>query len=178
MMTVTILNEITEHCACPLTAVDVFSDNISCDDNDHVIYRVGLATSMELHAEEIHTVLNEWITQTSTLVVNGSLLLVDHTCPLILSSFNDPICSSTSAASPDVDSKNFIPLLAVIISFIVIGGVFIIILVIILMIKCRGKTDKIRYALSLTFFDGMRIQFLLCNFLSDYMLTGQEETQL
>lgn len=153
-MTATIVNEITRYCACSLSAVDIFSDTISCDNNDHVIYRAGLAASM-LDAEETHTILNEWLTQTSTLALDGSLLQVDHNCPLVLSSFDDPICSSTTVVSPDVDSSSdgsIIPLLAGIIGGIIIGGVLTTILVVILVIMCRGKTDKIRYALSVNVF--------------------------
>ena len=148
------MNEIVEHCACPLSTADVFSDTISCDNTGHVIYRAGLATSTQLDAEKIRTILNEWFAQTSMLSVDGSVLQVDQSCPLILSSFNDTICGSTSDMSPDVDStsdQNVVPLLAGIVGGIIVGAVIITIMVVILVVKCRGKTDKIRYALEISF---------------------------
>ena len=153
VITPAIVNDIIEHCTCPLSTADTFSDTISCDNEDHVIYRAGFTTSARLDAEEILTILNAWAAQTSTLVVDGSPLQVDHNCPLVLSSFDDPTCSSTSSGSPDSDSNiDVIPVLAGIIGGIIIGGVLITILIVILVIKCRGKTDKIRYAPPLSIF--------------------------
>ena len=154
MVTAIIVNEIAGHCACPFSAVDVFSDTISCDDTGHVIYRAGLATSTQLDVEEIRTILNEWFAQTSALTVDGSVLRVDQSCPLIFSSFGDAICVSTNDVSPDTDStsdQNIVPLLAGIVSGIIIGAVIITIMIVILVVKCRGKTDKIRYALKISF---------------------------
>ena len=148
MMTAAIVNDIIGHCACFLSSVDLFSDTISCDNKDHVIYRAGLSTSAQLATEEILTILKEWTAQTSTLVVDGSSLQIDRSCTLVLSSFDDPTCDSTSASPPGAGSNSdVIPILAGIIGGIIIGGVLITVLVVILVIKCRGKTDKIRYAL-------------------------------
>jgi len=147
-MTVAIVNEITEQCACSLSTMDVFGDSISCDNAGAVIYRGGFGTSTQLDAEEISTILSRWIAQTSMLTVDGSPLQIDHNCPLILSSFDDPTCSSTSPDVPISPSseQNIAPLLAGI-----IGGVIVLVVcatvTVILVIKCRGKTDKIRYAL-------------------------------
>lgn len=151
MMTAAIVNDIIGHCACPLSSVDLFSDTISCDNKDHVIYRAGLSTSAQLATEEILTILKEWTAQTSTLVVDGSSLQIDHSCILALSSFDDPTCGSTSPPGAGSNS-DVIPILAGIIGGIIIGGVLITVLVVILVITCRGKTDKIRYALPLSIF--------------------------
>lgn len=168
-ITSAIVDSIIEHCACSLSTADTFSDTISCDNEDHVIYRAGLTTSARLDAEEILTILNAWATQTSSLVVDGSPFQVDHNCPLVLSSLDDPTCSSsTSSGSPASDSNsNVIPVLAGIIGGIIIGGVFITILIVILVIKCRGKTDKIRYALPLSIFRCKYVCsfYFLCNIL-------------
>lgn len=154
MVTATIVNEITEHCTCPLSTVDVFSDTISCDDTGHVIYRAGIATSMQLDSDELRIILNDWFTETSTLTVDGSVLQVDQSCPLMFSSFDDATCGSTSDMSPGVDSttdQNIVPLLAGIVGGIVVGAVIITIMIVVLVVKCRGKTDKIRYSLEISF---------------------------
>ena len=148
-MTATIVNEISEHCTCPLSTVDVFSDTISCDNTGLVTYRAGIATSTQLNSDEIRIILNDWFTETSTLTVDGSVLQVDPSCPLIFSSFDDAICDSTSDMSPDVDSTTDqnVVLLAGIVGGIVVAAVIITIMIVILVVKCRGKTDKIRYVL-------------------------------
>lgn len=159
VVTAMIINGIGGECGCPLSAVDIFSDDISCGSTGHVIYRAGLAASSQLDTEQLHTALNEWIAQTSTLVIDNSLLQVDHDCPLVLSSFDDPICSSTTTESPDTNSnsdRNIIPLLVGAIGGIIVGAVSITIVIVILIVKCRGKTDKIRYALNGKFMDYSR----------------------
>ena len=154
MVTATIVNEIAEHCTCPLSTMDVFGDTVSCDNTGHVIYRAGIATSTQMDSDELRIILNDWFTETSTLTVNGSVLQVDQSCSLIFSSFDDAACGTTSDMSPDVDSttdQSVIPLLASIVGGIVVGAVIITIIIVILVVRCRGKTDKIRYALEINF---------------------------
>ena len=145
-MTATVVNDIAEHCGCPLSSANVFDDGISCDNAGHVIYRAGVTTSAQLNAEELSSVLDEWFTQTSMLTVDGSILQVDRSCPLILTSFDDPICRTTTSPDSSNSEQNVVPLLAGIIGGIIIGAVIVTILAVILVVKCRGKTDKIRYA--------------------------------
>ena len=176
-MTAAIVNDIIGHCACPLSSVDLFSDTISCDNKDHVIYRAGLSTSAQLDTEEILTILKEWTTQTSTLVVDGRSLQIDRSCTLVLSSFDDSTCDSTSANPPGAGSNSdVIPILAGIIGGIIIGGVLITVLVVILVIKCRGKTDKIRYVLPLSIFRCKYVCSFSCNTSYLCVLTGRVET--
>lgn len=151
-MTATIVNEISRHCNCSLSTVDTFSTNILCSDSGDVVYRGGLGASTQLSIEVIQTVLKEWIAQTSMLIVNGSQLQVDHDCPLVLSSFDDPICDSTSADTPvpqDSSDNSIIPILVGVICGVIIGAVLITSAIVILVAKCRGKTDQIRYAIHL-----------------------------
>ena len=108
-----------------------------------MIYRAGLGASIQLDSDEIQAALSEWIAQTSMLIVDGSPLQVDRTCPLILSSFDDPVCGSTSDEAP-ASSKNIVPILAGVISSVIIGAVVITIVIVVLVVKFRGKTDKIR----------------------------------
>ena len=146
MVTAAVVSDIAEHCGCPLSSANVFDDIISCDNTGHVIYRAEVTTSTQLDIEEIRSVLDEWFTQTSSLTVDGNVLQVDRSCPLILTSFDDPICRTTTSPDSSNSNQNVVPLLAGIIGGIIFGAVIVTILAVVLMVKCRGKTDQIRYA--------------------------------
>ena len=93
--------------------------------------------------------MNNWIEQSTALIINGDTLEIDinPSCPLLISSLTEPACGDISGGTSEPTSETSAPLLAGIIAGVCVLLVVIVVLIIIVVFKCRGKTDKIRYAL-------------------------------
>ena len=140
------ISDISNACGCSLSIEDIFNDAITCD-TDNMVYRAGIGATSQLSANNVVTIMNNWIEHSSALLIDGDTLEIDFdpSCPLVISSLTEPVCGSSDGTSGS--SKTSAPLLAGIIVGVCIVLVVTVILIVILVFKCRGKTDKIRYAL-------------------------------
>ena len=140
-----IVTDISQNCNCPLTTEDVFGDTILCGAGS-MVYRAGIGATSQLSATDITTIMNNWMEQSSVLIIDGDTVEIDFdpSCPLLISSLTEPVCDGSDGTSRSSASA---PLLAGIIVGVCVVLIVMVILIFIVMFKCQRKTDKIRYAL-------------------------------
>ena len=59
----------------------------------YVTYRANIAPTGQLNRTELEAVLREWLAVHRAILLQGELLSVDNTCPIIINSFDDEQCT-------------------------------------------------------------------------------------
>jgi len=144
-ITTAIVTNIAENCGCPLFTEDVFGDAIICDTGS-MVYRAGIGATSQFSIDDITNTLNNWIEQSSVFIVHGDMVEIDSdpSCPLLISSLNEPACGDSDGTSGSSTPASL--LAGIIIGMCAVLAV-IVTLIVIVVFKCRRKTDKIRYGL-------------------------------
>lgn len=66
----------------------------------YVTYRARIEGTSERNSSSLISLIEEWVRGGgASIIVNGVLLTIDPTCSVVISSFGDPECS-TSSSSP------------------------------------------------------------------------------
>ncbi len=75
----------------------------------HVTYRASIAPTGQLNRSMLEAVLREWPAIHKAILLQGELLSVDDTCPVIISSFHDEGCAHDEPVKITADMN--VPLL-------------------------------------------------------------------
>ena len=154
-----VASELRRRCQCSVSAAYITAAQLSCDPqiSDDVIFRAILSSTTAVSDTEFISILQEWVTsKTAKVAVGGVSLNIDAMCQVLLQSFSDPVCpSSTSIESttfgPKVDesSSSTLNIVAPIVG--AIAGAVVLILIVIIAIQIfnrrhnKGRRYEFRY---------------------------------
>ena len=127
---------------------------LSCDPqvSEDVIFRAILSSTAAVSNTDFISILQEWVTsKTAKVAVGGVSLSTDAMCQVLLQSFSDPICpsstSTTSGPKVDENSSSTLNIIAPIVG--AIGGAVVLILVVIIAIQifnhCHNKGGRYEF---------------------------------
>ena len=86
---------IRQRCCCEFPSTLITRAHFTCPSShpppphpQHVTYRASIAPTGQLNRTMLEAVLREWPAIHRAILLQGELLSVDHTCPVIISSFD------------------------------------------------------------------------------------------
>ena len=93
-----IISNLVPHCGCGLTEDHVTQRGFQCfpSSPQAVTYRAELWGTREASVEDLLQDMQQWIQDGATFNIQFQILEVDGSCDLVISSFTDPECTSTS----------------------------------------------------------------------------------
>ncbi len=146
-----VASELRRRCQCPVSAAYITAAQLSCDPqvSNDVIFRATLSSTTAVSNTDFISILQEWVTSKTAKVAVGAVSLnIDAMCQVLLQSFSDPICLSSSSLEsttpgPKVDesSSSTINIVAPIVGAIA-GAVVLILIVIIAIQICNRRHNK------------------------------------
>ena len=134
-------------CSCDLMRDDVITDGgFLCfkESSFYVTYRAHLHGTSEVSALEFASFIEKWLMSGELLNLGAQLLSVDVHCPVVISTLDEPECSSTTSLTSTIadDGKGFPTVtisISVVIPFLV---VFTLVLVTIMIIRFTKKAQS------------------------------------
>ena len=139
-----VVQDINQLCQCGLSAERITESAFQCFENSdqQVTFRARLHGTAQVTSSQLLTYLETFVSQTdSTIAVQGLRLDVDRSCPVVINSFGDPQCTSTTTA--DNTAAIIGGVVAVIVVMILAVTVIIIITIVAFVIRSRSARSSI-----------------------------------
>ena len=97
-----VVQDINELCQCGLSAEHITKGAFQCFENSEqqVTFRARLHGTAQVTSSQLVAYLEIFVSQTdSTIAVQHLRLNVDRSCPVVINTFGDPQCTSTTIAN-------------------------------------------------------------------------------
>ena len=112
---------IGQRCCCESPSTLITRAHFTCPSShpppphpQHVTYRASIATTGQLNRTMLEAVLREWPVIHRAILLQGELLSVDDTCPVIISSFEEEECLVVISSNlPRVSLEAFLAAISV-----------------------------------------------------------------
>ena len=118
-----VLEELTSSCdECGITSDIIDKPSFACypESPTYVTYRARLEGTSETDSGSLISLIEDWVSGGTSIIVTGVLMTVDSECSVAISSLNEGECSSTTTSSSQSPSD----------TAAIIGGVVAVILII------------------------------------------------
>lgn len=98
-----LINKIEDHCKCDFTHHYIRDGNLQCfpqSQDGAVTYRTKITETPMASITDLMSHLLNFLSSTETIAVWDSLLKIDDSCPVRISSLEDPECDSSGLELP------------------------------------------------------------------------------
>ena len=142
---------IEKECNCVLKEEAIDQDHLLCDQSqsNNTVFRAKLATNQLTH-EHLLMIIQSLVTGGRLTLNDSTVLRLDSSCPVKISTFNDPLCTSSAITNnvEDEMQSNKSPPIAEIVGIVVAIIVTVVLLVFVLLLVLYWRT-KHRYIANL-----------------------------
>ena len=101
-ITSAVLEELTSSCdECGITSDIIDKPSFACypESPTYVTYRARLEGTSETDSGSLISLIQDWVSGGTSIIVTGVLMTVDSECSVAISSLNEGECSSTTTSS-------------------------------------------------------------------------------
>ena len=136
-----LLTFIEQGCNCSFPSTFITRSRFICHPpphpQHHVTYRASIAPTGQLNRTELEAVLREWLAVHRAILLQGELLSVDNTCPIIINSFDDEQCTHDPITTtlPTSDTHQVMVSLSVFMSTVLFTAVLAAMVVVVIVIS-------------------------------------------
>ena len=143
-------------CSCEFTSNNIINDAFSCQGSqgqlrNTVVYRAMITLQVPASitdADNIVTIINQWVQTEPRVRVDGVILDVDPDCPTMLDSFNSDDCVIEGPSNPTSSSSSPV---GIIIGVVVAAVVVVIVVIIIILAIGMYRRHKSAYRYKIMF---------------------------
>ena len=103
--------ELQHSCVCSITKDNIAHEPfLVCSDiaSHFVTYRSGLSGTSDIDSQMLISYIEDWVSSSPNVNVQGTLIKVDSECPVSITSYNDDLCSdvvTTTSKNPTSNSN-------------------------------------------------------------------------
>ena len=146
-ITSAVLEELTSSCdECGITSDIIDKPSFACypESPTYVTYRARLEGTSETDSGSLISLIEDWVSGGTSIIVTGVLMTVDSECSVALSSLNEGECSSSTTTSSSQSPSDTAAIIGGVVAVILIIAitVIIIIAIIALVMKNRRSIQK------------------------------------
>ena len=144
-ITSAVLERLTGSCGST-GCVDAIIDQqtFSCDSKypTYMTYRARLVATSETDSDALISLIEGWVSEGASIIVNGVLMTVDSECPVAISSLTNRVCEPPQQPTTptSLGSDRIIAIIGGVVAIILVAGVIIVISALVLK-KCREHSS-------------------------------------
>ena len=128
---------------CGITSDIIDSESFSCSSDSpmHVTYRARLKGTSEISSTALVSVIEDWVSSGSSVIVTGVRMMLDSECPVAISSLDERECQSPANESSSNNTAIIGGIVAAVIAVLIISTtVVIVVIVVILILRNRRRS--------------------------------------
>ena len=137
-----VLEELTASCAeCGITDDIIDKQSFACfpESPTYVTYRARLEGTSETDSGSLISLIEEWVSGGTSIIVTGVLMTVDSECPVAISSLSEGECSTTTDST--TTNTTLPTIIGGVVASLFIIALSVVIIVVSLVIKSRRKAS-------------------------------------
>ena len=137
-----VIEELTASCAeCGITDDIIDKQSFACfpESPTHVTYRARLEGTSETDSGSLISLIEEWVSGGTSIIVTGVLMTVDSECSVAISSLSEGECSTTTDST--TTNTTLPTTIGGVVASLLIIALSVVIIVVSLVIKRRRKAS-------------------------------------
>ena len=125
---------------CGITSDIIDSESFSCSPESlmHVTYRARLKGTSVISSTALVSVIEDWVSGGSSVIVTGVRMTLDSECPVAISSLDEPECQSPANESSSNNVAIIGGIVAAVIAVLIIS-ITVVIVVLLILRNRRGS---------------------------------------
>ena len=141
------LDHLALECDCTLEEEAIDQDHLLCDQlqSNKTVFRAEISTYQLTH-NDLLIIVQNMVSSGRLILDDSTIFRLDNSCPVEISSFNDPLCAQPTTDSVEeskAKSKKSSPTAAIVGSVVpIVMAIIVVILVLILMLYWRTKVKN------------------------------------
>lgn len=143
MITSAVFDHIVKECDCIIEEEAIDQDHLVCDRSqlNIIVFRAKIATH-QLTRDNLFTIIQSLVTAGRLMLSDSTILRLDNSCPVEISSLNDPVCTSpiTENVEDEETQSNENSPTAIIAGIVVATIVVIVMLLFVLLLMLYWRT--------------------------------------
>ena len=135
-----VIDIVTERCGCAFTEDYISNEQLLCDPSNPLlaVYRAMISSTNIILADDVVTIIEQWISSGATVNTGLFIVMFDSTCPVRISNTSDPICETiTVPTTPSVSSQSSGTIIGVVVAVVI--AVLLLVAVIIVWLRWAYK---------------------------------------
>ena len=142
-----LLEQLKLSCAeCSSDTIDMQSFSCYEESPTHITYRARLESTSEIDSGTLISMIEEWVSGGTSLIVTGIRMTVDSDCSVAISSPDEPECSPSPITTENATNiSSFVAGLVVIVIVIIVATAALILIVCVLKNRHRSQFSSKSY---------------------------------
>ena len=101
---VALVEAIERHCRCHFPITNLLEESLSCENSLNLMtYRNTLLSTYNFNATQIIGFIQDWVSTSPRIKIERSHVRVDSSCPVAISSLDEPECGQSEGCLYDDD---------------------------------------------------------------------------
>ena len=103
-----LVEAIEHHCKCHFPITNLLEESFNCEDSPNLMtYRNTLLGTYNFNGSKIIDFIQNWVSTSPRIKMERSHVRVDSTCPVAISSLDEPECGHREGCSMYDDDSNY-----------------------------------------------------------------------